>query len=376
MTKKMVIMLAAVGILFCGIFGYKAFTGMMMKKFMSAGGMPPVTVSTVRAATQEWLPQLKAVGSLRAVQGVDVTCESAGLVQSILFKSGDDAKAGQLLVQFNVDSDIAQLNALEASAELAKITYERDKKQLDAQTISQAALDADAADLKVKQAQVAQQKALVNKKTIRAPFAGRLGINLVNQGQYVNPGDKIVTLQALDSLYVDFYLPQQELSLISKDQALVISTDSFPGRTFSGMVRAVNPRVDPQTRNMQVEAIIKNPKHELLPGMYVSVQVQAGEKQHYLTLPRTAVTFNPYGETVYLVEEKGKDKTGKPALFAKQAFITIGLSRGDQVAILSGIKVGDLVVSSGQLKLKSGSPIIINNKIQPSGDAAPKPLEQ
>lgn len=376
MTKKMVIMLAAVGILFCGIFGYKAFTGMMMKKFMSAGGMPPVTISTVRAATQEWLPQLKAVGSLRAVQGVDVTCESAGLVQSILFKSGDDAKAGQLLVQFNVDSDIAQLNALEASAELAKITYERDRKQLDAQTISQAALDADAADLKVKLAQVAQQKALVNKKTIRAPFAGRLGINLVNQGQYVNPGDKIVTLQALDSIYVDFYLPQQELSLISKDQGLIITTDSFPGRTFSGTVSAVNPKVDPQTRNMQVEAIIKNPKHELLPGMYVSVQVQAGEKQHYLTLPRTAVTFNPYGETVYLVEEKGKDKTGKPALFAKQAFITIGLSRGDQVAILSGIKVGDLVVSSGQLKLKSGSPIIINNKIQPSGDAAPKPLEQ
>jgi len=376
MTKKMVIMLAAVGILFCGIFGYKAFTGMMMKKFMSAGGMPPVTISTVRAATQEWLPQLKAVGSLRAVQGVDVTCESAGLVQSILFKSGDDAKAGQLLVQFNVDSDIAQLNALEASAELAKITYERDRKQLDAQTISQAALDADAADLKVKLAQVAQQKALVNKKTIRAPFAGRLGINLVNQGQYVNPGDKIVTLQALDSIYVDFYLPQQELSLISKDQDLIITTDSFPGRTFSGTVSAVNPKVDPQTRNMQVEAIIKNPKHELLPGMYVSVQVQAGEKQHYLTLPRTAVTFNPYGETVYLVEEKGKDKTGKPALFAKQAFITIGLSRGDQVAILSGIKVGDLVVSSGQLKLKSGTPIIINNKIQPSGDAAPKPLEQ
>ena len=376
MTKKMVIMLAAVGILFCGIFGYKAFTGLMMKKFMSAGGMPPVTISTVRAATQEWLPQLKAVGSLRAVQGVDVTCESAGLVQSILFKSGDDAKAGQLLVQFNVDSDIAQLNALDASAELAKITYERDRKQLDAQTISQAALDADAADLKVKLAQVAQQKALVNKKTIRSPFAGKLGINLVNQGQYVNPGDKIVTLQALDSIYVDFYLPQQELSLISKDQGLIITTDSFPGRTFSGTVSAVNPKVDPQTRNMQVEAVIKNPKHELLPGMYVSVQVQAGEKQHYLTLPRTAVTFNPYGETVYLVEEKGKDKTGKPALFAKQAFITIGLSRGDQVAILSGIKVGDLVVSSGQLKLKSGSPIIINNKIQPSGDAAPKPLEQ
>ncbi len=374
MTKKMVIMLAAVGILFCGIFGYKAFTGMMMKKYMSAGGMPPVTVSTVRAASQVWLPQLKAVGSLRAVQGVDVTCESAGLVQGILFKSGDDAKAGQLLVQLSVDSDMAQLNALDAASELAKITYERDRKQLEAQAISQAALDADAADLKVKLAQVAQQEALVNKKTIRAPFAGRLGINLVNLGQYVNPGDKIVTLQALDSIYVDFSLPQQELSLISKGQEVIITTDSFPGTAFAGTISAVNPKVDIQTRNMLVEAIVKNPQHKLLPGMYVSVQVQAGEKQHYLTLPRTAVTFNPYGETVYLVEEKGK--AGKPALFAKQAFITVGLSRGDQVAILSGIKEGDLVVSSGQLKLKSGSPIIINNKIQPSSDAAPKPVEQ
>lgn len=376
MTKRMVIMLVALGILFGGIFGYKTFMGMMMKKYMSAGGIPPVTVTAVKATYQNWQPQLKAVGSLRAVRGVDVASEIEGLVRSVHFKSGDEVKAGQLLVQLNADSDIAQLHAFEAAAELAQSVYDRDKKQFEAQAVSQATLDADAADLKGKRALVAQQEALVGKKSIHAPFAGRLGISSVNPGQYVNAGDKIATLQSLDSIFVDFYLPQQELSKISIGQVVVVSTDTYPGKTYNGRITAINPAVDTQTRNVQVEATLNNPKHELLPGMYASVDVQAGEVQHYLTLPRTAVTFNPYGETVYIVEEKGRDKTGKPGLFARQTFVTVGPSRGDQVVILTGIKAGDLVVSSGQLKLKSGSPIIINNQVQPLSDAAPKPVEQ
>jgi membrane fusion protein (multidrug efflux system) len=280
------------------------------------------------------------------------------------------------LVQLNAESDNGQLHAFEAAAELAQSVYERDQKQFAAQAVSQATLDADAADLKAKDALVAQQKALVDKKSIRAPFGGRLGISFVNPGQYVNAGDKIVTLQSLDSIYVDFSLPQQELSRISKGQAVTAVTDTYPGKIFSGKISAINPKVDQQTRNVQIEATMANPKHELLPGMYVSVEVQAGRMQRYLTLPRTAVTFNPYGETVYLVEEKGRDKTGKPALFARLTFVTVGPSRGDQVAVLTGIKAGDLVVSSGQLKLKSGSPIIINNRIQPLSDAAPNPVEQ
>jgi membrane fusion protein, multidrug efflux system len=376
MTKRMVIMLMALGVLFGGIFGYKTFMGVMMKKYMSAGGIPPVTVTTVKAIYQNWQPQLKAVGSLRAVRGVDVASEIDGLVRSVHFNSGDEVKTGQLLVQLNADSDIAQLHAFEAAAELAQSVYDRNIKQFEVQAISQATLDADAADLKSKRALVVQQTALVDKKSIRAPFAGLLGISSVNPGQYVNAGNLIVTLQSLDSIYVDFSLPQQELSRISQGQAVTAITDTYPGKIFSGKISAINPKVDPQTRNVQIEATMANPKHELLPGMYASVEVQAGEVQHNLTLPRTAVTFNPYGETVYLVEEKGRDKTGKPALFARQTFVTIGPSRGDQVAILTGIKEGDLVVSSGQLKLKSGSPIIINNQIQPSSDAAPKPVEQ
>jgi membrane fusion protein (multidrug efflux system) len=376
MTKRMVIMLVAVGVVFGGIFGYQAFQARMMKKYMSAGGVPPVTVSTVKAAFDAWQPQLKAVGTLRAVWGVDVSSEIEGLVKSIHFKSGDEVKAGQLLVQLNVDADVAQLSALEAAAWLAQTTYERNRKLLETQAISQATMDAYAADLKGKRALVAQQAALVDKKTIRAPFAGRLGIGYVNPGQYVNSGEKIVTLQSLDTIYVDFYLPQQELSRIVKGQTVVVTTDTFPGKSFSGTVSAVNSKVDPQTRNVEIEGTIHNPRHELLPGMYTSVEVLSGAAQRYLTLPRTAVTFNPYGETVYIVEEKGKGSDGKSALFAKQSFVTMGPARGDQVAILKGIKEGDLIITSGQLKLKSGSPVIINNQVQPLSDAAPAPVEQ
>lgn len=376
MTKRMVIMLVAVGVLFGGIFGYKAFTAHMMKKFMESAPMPPVVVSTVTAASETWQPQLKAAGSFRAVRGVDVAGEVSGIVRTVHFRSGDEIKAGEVLIQLNADADIAQLRALEAAAELAQTIYERDKKQLAAQAVSQATLDADAAELKSKKAQQAQQAALVEKKTLRAPFAGRLGISAVNPGQYVNPGDKLVTLQALDTLFVDFYLPQQELSRVSVRQTVVATIDTYPGKTFTGTITAINPTVDPQTRNFQVEAMIKNHRHELLPGMYGTVEVLAGSAQRYLTIPRTAVTFNPYGETVYIVEKKAASPDVKPVLSAKQTFVTIGPTRGDQVAILAGIKEGELVVTSGQLKLKSGSQVIIDNRVQPSSDADPRPADQ
>lgn len=375
MTKRMVIMLIIIGVIFGGIFGYLGFRSYMMKKYMSSAAAPAITVSVVTAVTDVWQPQISAVGSLRAVRGVEVANEIAGLVQSVHFKSGDPVTTGQLLVQLNADSDIAQLQTLTAAVELAETVYERNKKQLIAQAVSQASLDADAADLKGKRAQVAQQKALVNKKTIRAPFAGRLGISSVNPGQYLNPGDKIVTLQALDSIYVDFYLPQQELSRVLSGQAVVAATDTYPDKKFNGKISAINPKVDPQTRNIQIEARIANPRHELLPGMYATIKVQAGVTKRYLTIPRTAVTFNPYGEAVYIVEEKGTAKDGKPSLFVRQTFVTLGPARGDQVAILKGVKDGERIVTSGQLKLKSGSPVVINNQVQPASDANPSPVD-
>ena len=201
-----------------------------------------------------------------------------------------------MLLQLNADTDIAKLQTLTASRDLARSTYERSKKQFLVKAISQASLDADEADLKVKQAEVAQQQAQVDKKTIRAPFAGRLGISSVDPGQYLNPGDEIVTLQALDSVYVDFYLPQQELSRVTLGQTVVASLDVAPDQEFTGRISAINSKVDPDTRNIQIEAIIANPKHKLLPGMYATLNIQAGPANSYLTIPRTSVTFNSYGE--------------------------------------------------------------------------------
>jgi membrane fusion protein (multidrug efflux system) len=376
MMKRMVIMLLAVGLLFGAIFGYHAHKTRQMKKSMASFQPPPVTVTATKAEYQSWQPELKSVGSLRAERGVDVTSEVAGLVSTVFFKSGDDAKEGQMLVQLNADSDIARLHSLQAQAELAKTVYERDKKQFEIQAISQAILDGDASDLKNKQAQVAEQAALVDKKTIRAPFAGRLGISTVNPGQYVNPGDKIVTLQSLDLIYADFYLPQQELSRVSLGQTVVASTDTYPGRAFTGRITAINPKVDTATRNVQVEATLLNPGHKLLPGMYASVEVKAGAQQRYLTLPQTAVTFSPYGETAYLVEQTGKGPKGEQVLTVRQTFVTTGPTRGDQIAILKGIKEGETVVTSGQLKLKNGSRVTIDNTVRPANQANPMPRDE
>jgi membrane fusion protein (multidrug efflux system) len=372
----MLIMLLAVGVIFGGIIGYKAFQMQMIKKMMASQKMPSVTVTATKAELKNWQPQLKAVGSLRAVRGVDVTCEITGLVRSINFQPGQNVSAGQLLVQLNADSDIAQLHSLEAAAALAQTVYERDRKQYAVRAISQAVLDADEADLKSKKAQLEQQKALVEKKSIRAPFNGRLGISAVNLGQYLNPGDKIVTLQSLDALYNDFYLPQQELGRIKKGQMVIALSDTYPGRTFRGRVTTINPKVDPDTRNIQVESVINNTRHELLPGMYVAVEIQTGGIQKYLTLPQTAVSFNPYGEMVFIVEKGAKDASGREILTVKQTLVTVGPTRGDQVAILSGVKEGDIIVTSGHFKLKPGSAVVINNKVQPKNDAAPKPIDE
>jgi len=374
MTKRMIIMLIIVVVIFGGIFGYKGFQSYMMQKYMAAGGTTEVTVSTIKAVIEEWQPEISAVGSLRAVRGVDIASEVTGIVQTVNIKSGGNVKTGQTLLQLNADSDIAQLQTLLAARDLAQSVYERSKKQFIAQAVSKASLEADTADLKAKQAQVTQQEALLRKKTISAPFSGRLGICSVNPGQYLNPGDKIVTLQSIDSIYADFYLPQQELSRIASGQTVVAVTDTYPDKKFKGRLSAINSKVDSQTRNIQIEAVIANPKHELLPGMYATVKIEAGKRNRYLTIPRTAVTFNTYGEAVYVVENV-KDDKGKARKGVKQVFVTVGASRGDQVAIIKGIKDGDIVVTSGQLKLKNGSYVTVNNEFQPLNDPSPVPAE-
>jgi len=377
MKKRMVIMLVAVAVLLGGIVGFNLFKGYMMQKYMASAPVPAATVSAMTADYQEWQPQISAVGTLRAVRGVDVTTEVAGLVRSIEFKSGDEVKSGQVLVQLNADSDAAQLHALEAAADLASTVYERDKQQLAAEVISKAQVDTDAADLKSKRAQVAQQSALVDKKTLRAPFAGKLGITTVNPGQYLNAGDKVVTLQTIDPIYVDFNLPQQQLPQVGLGQKVFLTTDAYPGVSFEGRINAINPRVDTNTRNVQIEATVPNPKRQLLPGMFATVKVNSGEQQRYLTLPQTAITYNPYGSTVYVIKPSDqKDAQGHPQLTAQQVFVTPGPTRGDQVAILKGVEPGAQVVTSGAVKLKNGMPVVVNNSVEPSNSPNPTPQEK
>ena len=375
MIKRMLIMLAVVAVLFGGLFGFKAFLGGVIRKSISAQGIPPQTVSTAKAQFTEWQGEFQAVGTLRAVRGADLASEVPGVITAIQFQSGQEIEAGAPLVQLNNESDLARLRSLAAAAELAETIYERDKKQLEIQAVSQAVVDADAASLKSAKAQVAEQQALVNKKLVRAPFSGRLGIRAVDIGQYVNAGMKLVTLQALDPVYVDFFAPQKSLEKLAVKQKVALKVDAFPGQQFSGEISSIDPRLDPATRNIQVRATVRNPKHSLLPGMFATVVLASGGRQRYLTLPQTAVSYNPYGDTVFVVEEnKGKDE--KVALLAQQKFVTTGETRGDQVAILSGIKEGDTVVTAGQIKLRSGFPVIVNNSIQPTNDPAPKPKDE
>lgn len=376
MTKRMIIMLVAVGLVFGGVFGFQIFKNAMIKKFMSAMPQPPQTVSTVMAATEEWQPQIEAVGSLRAVNGADLAFEVSGIVKELQFNSGDDVAAGQTLLTLRADDDIAKLDALQATAGLSAITYQRDQEQFKIKGVSQATVDADAANLKNAKAQVAEQQAVVNKKTLRAPFAGHLGVRAVDIGQYISAGTTVVTLQALDPIYADFFLPQQALNQIRLEQVVTIKVDTYPDQDFAGTITAINPKVDPATRNVQVRATLKNPDRRLLPGMYASVNVAAGGKQRYVTLPQTAVTYNPYGETVYIVDDKGSDPQGQPQLIARQVFVTAGLKRGDQVAILAGVEEGQTVVTAGQMKLRNGSPLAIDNTIRPTADANPIPIDQ
>jgi membrane fusion protein (multidrug efflux system) len=307
---------------------------------------------------------------LRAFRGVDITTEVIGLVRSVEFKSGQDVQSGAVLVHLNADSDIAQEQALAAAADLAEVVLRRDQVQFDAQAISQAQLDSDAADLKNKRAQQAAQAALVAKKTLRAPFAGQLGITTLNPGQYLNTGDKVVTLQQLDPILVDFRLPQQDLSRIAVGQPVTLTADTWPGLSFAGHIDALNPLIDSATRNVQVEASIDNHARQLFPGMFGHLRVDAGQLVHALTMPQSAVTYNPYGATVFLVVP---DPKGGQTV--KQTFVTLGETRGDQVQALAGVKQGDVVVTAGQLKIKNGTPVAVDNSVKPSNDANPTPQE-
>ncbi|WP_159728620.1 efflux RND transporter periplasmic adaptor subunit [Methylosinus sp. Ce-a6] len=376
MAKPMAIMLAIVALVFGGLYGFNAFRNMMIKQFLAGMANPPQTVSATTAAFQDWRPKLTAVGSFRAVNGADLSLEAPGIVEKIHFQSGEEAAEGQLLLELRKDTDLAKLASQKAAAELAGINLRRDQAQLKIHAASQATVDTDLANLKSAEAEVAQQEAVIAQKTLRAPFAGRLGIRAVDLGQYIGAGSVIVTLQALDPIYLDFTLPQQALNGTEVGQPIDATVDAFPGKTFTGKIVAINSKVDQASRNVQVRASLANADHKLTPGMFASIDIVTGKAERLITLPQTAIVYAPFGNSVFLVQKSGATGDKGAALSAQQTFVRLGATRGDEVAVLEGVTEGATVVTAGQVKLRNGSPLHISETSQPPVDADPKPVDQ
>lgn len=372
MAKRTLAMTAAVIVVVAGIAFIKMRSFHAMQARMSMMRIPPATVSTVSAALSTWQHHLHAVGSLAAVQGVTVSNQIEGAVATVSFESGQHVKAGDLLVQQDISSDTAQLRGLDAQVELARLTLERAKELRAKETNSQADLDSADAQYKAALAAADNERAIIGKKTIRAPFSGILGIRLVNLGQFLPAGGSIVALQALDPIYANFSLPQRDMGSLRPGQEVRMTIDAFPGVAFEGKVNAMDSKVDDSSRNILVEATFANADARLVPGMYASVDVILQGADRYVTLPETAVVYNPYGNAVYVVE-RSKGDSGEETLVARQHFVTLGDTRGDEVAVLKGVKPGDEVVTAGQLKLHNGSPIVVNNSVQPPTNPAPNP---
>lgn len=392
--KRLIIVIVAVVVLFALLVGFNTVKGIMIGKYMKSMANPPQTVSTMTAAYQDWQPHLEAVGNVRAVRGADLAFDVAGLVAGVDVKSGTFVGKGQVLVRLVDDQDRATLASLQAAAQLAKLTADRSKQQLAVQAISKAQYDTDMANLKSARANAAAQQALVDKKTLRAPFPGYIGIITANPGQYITAGNAVVTLQQLDPVYVDFTVPQSSLGLLQVGGPVQVTADAFKDKMFAGKVSATAPKIDLATRNVSVEATVPNPGKQLMPGMFAKIAVNSGSQQRYLTLPQTAISYAPYGDTVFVVHAgeppaSGADgkaaKASAPASsggangaphYVQQVVVTTGPTRGDQVAVLTGLKPGDVVVTSGQLKLKNGTPVNINNKVQPAFSPNPHPVEE
>jgi membrane fusion protein, multidrug efflux system len=376
MIKPLVIVGLAVAVILGGISAWHGFIGKMMKQGMSAAATAPQTVSTIVASKMSWQLRTQAVGSLRAVRGADLAAQASGVVDRIEFESGSEVRAGAALLKLKPNDDPAKLAQLEASAALAEQTYKRDQEQFAAQAISQATLDTDVATLKSARAQVVAQQALIEEKIVRAPFAGKLGIRLIDEGQYLSAGTAVVTLQALDPILIDFYVPQQALASLKVGQTVAATVDTYPGAPFSGAITSINSKIDVASRNVQVRASFGNADRRLLPGMYANVEIDSAEATNEITLPQTAITYNPYGDTVFVVQQSGVDDKGKPKLTAQQRFVQLGATRGDQVAVRSGVAAGEVIVTSGQMKLRNGSLVAVNNSVAPRNEISPAPANE
>jgi membrane fusion protein (multidrug efflux system) len=352
--------------------GVKAGQIVTMVKAGESMAPPPEAVTTAKVEPAEWESSQAAIGSLVALQGVTLAAELPGTVREIAFDSGTSVKRGAVLVRFDTSVEEAQLASAKADAELARLNLERARRLRQGEANSQAELDTAAARSAQADAAVRNLQATIAKKTIRAPFDGRIGIRQVEVGQVVAPGTPIASLQSVTPIRADFWLPQQALAQLQLGQRTRLLTDTFPGEQWEGEITTVNPEVDPVTRNVRVRATFPNEDGRLRPGMFANVQVLSGEKRQVLTVPATAVIFQPYGDSVFTIEE-AKDPAGKPTTTARQKFVRTGERRGDLVAVAEGLKPGETVVSSGAFKLRNGAAVMVDNALAPRAELTPKP---
>jgi membrane fusion protein (multidrug efflux system) len=333
---------------------------------------PPEAVTSVVAKEEKWPSTLSAIGTMEAVQGVTVSADLPGTVARIGFESGQAVKKGDVLVELDTRQERAQLTALEAQRDLAKVQYGRMQQLVNEGVVARTEYDQATAQQKATEANVAEIHATIERKTIRAPFSGILGIRKINLGQYLSAGDAIVPLQALNPIYANFGVPQQDFRDMKIGRSLRITSDDLPGRTFTGRISALDSVVDQTTRNIQVQATLPNADGKLRPGMFVQVEVPTGAPRSVISLPASAINNAPYGASVYIISDM-KDPKGHTYRGVRQQFVTVEGSRGDQVAVTSGLKAGEEVVSSGVFKLRNGAAVQVNNKVQPGNNPAPKP---
>ena len=337
---------------------------------------PPATVTTAPVVSMAWEQRLTAVGSLEAVQGVTVTAELSGKIEQIAFEPGTQVDAGDLLVQQDISSEKAQLRADEATLALKKANHDRAKELLADNVVTQAAYEQALAEYKQALAAIDNIRSVIAKKTIRAPFAGRLGIRLVNLGQILEGGEPVVSLQAMDPIFVNFLLPQNQIAQIQPGLTVRIRTDASPGQEIQGRVTAINPQVEEATRNIRIQATVENRQERLRPGMFVDVDVILPEQEDVRMIPTTAVLYAPYSDSVFVLEKKSAGDGQPDGQILRQQFVRLGAQRGDYVAVLSGVEEGDQVVSTGVFKYRNGQNVVVDNALAPEFSLTPKPEDR
>jgi membrane fusion protein (multidrug efflux system) len=374
MIKKLMITITSLALLL----GVPAAIKLQQFSVMAAATMemPPEKVTADTARMEHWPNTITSTGSLVAVQGVTISAELGGKITEIAFESGDKVKAGDLLVRMDISAEEAQLRSAEAAAKLARITLDRNRDLRANKTVSQSDLDTSEANFKQATAQADNVRAAIEKKTLRAPFAGHLGLRQVNLGQIIEVGNEIVTLQAIKPIYVDFSVPQQQFSLLTPGSEIRVTTDAAPSKTFEGKIEAVNPEIDPVTRSVRVRATLANTEELLRPGMFANVEIMLPTTQDVLAIPATSVLYAPYGDTVFVIEESKDEKTGQTQMTLRQQIVRLGRARGDFVAVEDGLKAGEMVVTTGAFKLRPKMAVEVDNTLAPNAQLSPQPANE